>query len=141
MRSFFLDTNVVIDFLAGRQPFAADAGFLFDSALKGNCHVFISALSYHNIWYILRHSHRPAALQKLLNDLGEISEIAPVSTGAVKQALSSKGKDLEDALQFYSALELGTIDALITRNVKDFKFDGLAIMTPAEAVALQNSTP
>ncbi len=35
MRHFFLDTNVVLDVLAKRQPFAAVAAQLFERALQG----------------------------------------------------------------------------------------------------------
>lgn len=136
MKIFFLDTNVVVDFLAGRQPFATDAAVLFDAAVAGNCKVYISALSYHKIWYILRQSHPPAGTLRLLNHLEEIIGIAPVSAGAVRQALSSGIKDFEDALQYFCALEMDTIDVLITRNTKDFKESILAVMTPAEAAAL-----
>lgn len=136
MKHFFLDTNVVIDFLAGRQPFATDAALLFDAAVAGICKVYISALSYHHIWYILRQSYSLTETLRLLNNLEEITSIASVSADAVRQALSSGIKDFEDALQYFSALELDTIDVLITRNTKDFKQSTLAVMTPAEAVAL-----
>lgn len=139
MKHIFLDTNVVIDFLTGRHPFVNDAAQLFDAVVAGSCKVYISALSYHNIWYILRQSQPQAGTIHLLNGLEEITEIAPVSAGAVKRALSSGMKDFEDALQYFSALELNKIEILVTRNTKDFKGSTLAVMTPAEAVASLNA--
>jgi predicted nucleic acid-binding protein len=135
VKYLFLDTNVVIDFLTGRRPFADDAALLFDAAIAGVCKVYISALSYHNIWYILRQSHPHAGTLRLLSNLEQITEIAPASATSVKQALSSGMKDFEDALQYFSALELKKIDILVTRNTRDFKGSALAVMTPAEAAA------
>jgi hypothetical protein len=40
-------------------------------------------------------------------------------------------KDYEDALQYYSALENGD-EAIITRNLKDFKKSKLPVMTAAQ---------
>ena len=54
MKHVFMDTNVVIDFLANRQPFSLYAAKLFDLAVSGSITIYISALSYSNIYYILR---------------------------------------------------------------------------------------
>ena len=61
--------------------------------------------------------------------------IAPVTQKIIRQALEGKFKDFEDAVQYFCALELGIIDAVVTRNAKDFKNGELPIMSPAEAVA------
>jgi|GEM_PF-2007694 len=39
-------TNVVIDFLVNRQPFAMDAAKLFNLAIDGKAKIYISAVSY-----------------------------------------------------------------------------------------------
>jgi hypothetical protein len=44
--------------------------------------------------------------------------------------LYSDFKDFEDALQNYSAELNKEIDIIITRNIKDFKYSKLAVMTP-----------
>jgi predicted nucleic acid-binding protein len=35
MRHFFIDTNVLIDYLSGREPFVDDAAELFNLAFTG----------------------------------------------------------------------------------------------------------
>jgi len=50
MKQVFMDTNIVIDFLANRQPFAMDAAKLFDLAVNGKVRIFIAAVSYNNIY-------------------------------------------------------------------------------------------
>ncbi|MBK8683678.1 MAG: hypothetical protein IPN26_01135 [Bacteroidetes bacterium] len=53
MKHLFLDTNVLIDFLANRKPFALDAAALFDYSLKKKVTLYIATVSYNNIYYIL----------------------------------------------------------------------------------------
>jgi predicted nucleic acid-binding protein len=134
MKNLFLDTNVVIDYLANRQPFSLDAAKLFQLAEEGKVKLYISALSYNNVHYILRQSLSNNATIKILDELSEMSEIADVSKLIIRKALKSEFKDFEDAIQYYSALNLNKIDCIVTRNSKDFKKSNLALMTPSEAV-------
>jgi predicted nucleic acid-binding protein len=135
MRHIFLDTNVIIDFLAGREPFATDAAYLFDAAVSGTCKIYVCALSFNNIWYILSQTLKDTRTIGLLKELEKMTLIAPVTQKIIRQALDGKFKDFEDAVQYFSAQGLGIINALVTRNSKDFKNSELPIMSPAEAVA------
>jgi len=48
----------------------------------------------------------------------------------VLDALNSEFKDFENALQNFSAVQIGKINIILTRNIKDFKKSDLAILTP-----------
>lgn len=52
----FLDTNVVLDHLADRQPFAEYAHRIFGLAETGELIACVSSLSFSNLYYILRYS-------------------------------------------------------------------------------------
>ena len=43
-------------------------------------------------------------------------------------------KYFEDALQYFAAVNKGNIDAIITRNVKDFKTSEIGVLTPESYV-------
>ena len=45
-----------------------------------------------------------------------------------------KAKDFEDALQYFSAKAIG-VDCIVTRNVKDFPFSELQVLTPKDFLA------
>jgi predicted nucleic acid-binding protein len=135
MKHIFLDANVIIDFLAGREPFATDAAYLFDAAVAGTCKVYVCALSFNNIWYVLSQTLKETRTIGLLKELEKMTIIAPITQEIIRQALDGKFKDFEDAVQYFCALDLGIIDALATRNSRDFKNSELSIMSPAEAVA------
>ena len=59
MQNIFLDTNILIDFFADRKPFSTEAAKLFSYSFKKKINIYISAVSYNNIYYILRQSFSP----------------------------------------------------------------------------------
>lgn len=140
MKHIFMDTNVVIDFLADRQPFSHYAASLFDLSVDGKIRIYISAVSYNNIYYVLRQSLTNDATIKLLEELAEITEIADVTKSIIQQSLKIDFRDYEDAIQYYCALSIPDIDFIVTRNTKDFKKSVLPVLTPAESIASLNST-
>ena len=59
-----------------------------------------------------------------------ITEVLSTDRDVIIKALNSNFKDFEDALQNYSAELNGKIDLIVTRNIKDFKYSTLGVMTP-----------
>ncbi|MFB9842192.1 type II toxin-antitoxin system VapC family toxin [Mucilaginibacter ginsenosidivorans] len=139
MKNIFIDTNVVIDFLADRRPFSIDAARLFDLAINQKVKVHISAVSYNNIYYILRQSLTRDVTIKLLEELSGMTEIVDVTNDIIRKSLKTDFKDYEDAIQYYSALSLPEIDFIVTRNSRDFKKSIISVLTPAEAIASLNN--
>jgi len=135
MKHVYMDTNVVIDLLANRQPFSSDTAKLFDMAVNNKIRIYISALSYSNIYYIVKRSLslNNVAMTTLLEELFEMTEIVDVTKSIILKSLKAGFADYEDAIQYYSAISVEEISMIITRNGKDFKKSALAILTPAEA--------
>lgn len=141
MKQIFLDTNVIIDFLADRKPFSIAAASIFNYAVLGKIKLYISAVSYNNIYYILRQSFSNTQTIKLLDELSQMTEVADVTKAIIKNSLKSDLKDFEDAVQYNCALSLNKIDFIVTRDTKDFKKSALPIMNPEEALILiENAT-
>jgi predicted nucleic acid-binding protein len=69
MKNIFLDTNVLIDFLADRKLFSIEAAKLFDYSLKKKLTIYVAPVSYNNIYYILRQSCMHSEAIKILNEL------------------------------------------------------------------------
>ncbi len=136
MKHLFLDTNVIIDVLANREPFSNDSSRLFDYADKGNLSVYISALSYSNIYYILRKTCSHKEMVSLLKDIKAISMTMDVTESIIDRSLDSGLKDLEDAIQLNTALSNKKIQAIVTRDIKGFKNSDISVLTPEEAVRL-----
>lgn len=133
----FVDSDVVIDFFTDRMPFANPASELFDWAEKGKVHVYLSAVSINNIYYIVRKylSHKKAV--RIIEDLTEMTEIIGTTKSEIVQALKNDFKDFEDSVQYSTALSIGGIEAIITRNVKDYRNAQIAIFTPNDYLKMK----
>ena len=136
MKHFFLDTNVVIDVLANREPFSEDATRLLDYGEKSKVGLFISALSYSNIYYILRKTTTHKELLSLLRDLEAITTTLDVTGFMIRESINSGLKDFEDSIQLNTALSDKRIEAIVTRDPHDFKTKAIAIITPKEALSI-----
>ena len=132
MRRGFLDTNVVIDLLDKREPFWKDAAALFTMAYNGQVELYISSLTYATASYLLR-KHGKEGTRALLGNLRELSKVTAVGETEVDLAMASAFDDYEDALQYFSAAN-AKVEAIVTRNKKDFHASGLPVMSPEEFV-------
>jgi predicted nucleic acid-binding protein len=134
MRFLFVDTNVLIDFLADRKPFSVEAARLFTLSLSKKVKIYISAVSYNNIYYILRQTVSHEDALHLLAELLEITELVDVTKNIIDAAIKSNFKDFEDAIQYHCALSINKIEIIITRDTKDFKKSLIPIMTTTEVL-------
>lgn len=139
MIHLFLDTNIVIDFLTNRKPFSSEAAKLFDFSEKGEIKLYLSAVSYNNIYYVVKKLSSHKETIKILNSLEEMTEIIDTTSSTIKSALNSEFNDFEDALQYYTAKLNPNINGIVTRNGSDFKHSSISIFTPEEAIKFVES--
>ena len=139
MKHLFLDTNVIIDVLANREPFSNVSSKLLDYGDKGKLNIYISALSYSNIYYLLRKTCSHKEMISLLKDIKAISTIMDVTGDIINKAIESGLKDFEDAIQFNTALSNKKIQAMVTRDIKGFKNSDISVLTPEEALGIIES--
>jgi predicted nucleic acid-binding protein len=137
----FLDTDVVLDHLAQRAPFAESAHRIFALAETGALHVYISSLSFNNLYYLLRKMKGHPEAVRLLRALSELFQISPVTRTEIESALLAEFSDLEDAIQHASACSQNSIDAIVTRNTKHFLRSKIRVLTPQEFLAEQILPP
>jgi len=130
VKIIFLDTNILIDFLADRPPFSKFAIEIFDNAEKGNIKLYTSSHSFATTHYLLKKYIGELELRKLLFSLLDFIDIIAVDNGIIKKSLLSKHKDFEDAIQIFAANSVDKVDYIITRNLKDFKDTGIKVCSP-----------
>jgi len=126
----FMDSDVVIDFFTDRDPHVNPASELFELNEQGIIKIFLSAVSINNIYYIVRRflGHKKAI--QVIESLTEMTEIIGTTKNEILQALKNDFSDYEDSIQYSSALTIQKLDAIITRNIKDYKNSKIAVMTP-----------
>jgi len=126
----FVDSDVVIDFFTDREPHANPASKLFELNERGEIKLYLSAVSINNIYYITRRYLGHKNTLGVIEDLTEMTEILGTTKNEITQALKNNFKDFEDSIQYSTALTIKGIEAILTRNIKDYKNSAIAVMTP-----------
>jgi predicted nucleic acid-binding protein len=130
MTGVFTDTDILLDYISGRQPFTIQAARIFEANHRGKILVYTTSLSFSNLYYVLRKVYPHMKVISQLDALSGHIKILKVDEGIIKQALKSSFKDFEDAIQYYSAMSVKNIGIIVTRNIKDYKDSVLPVMTP-----------
>jgi predicted nucleic acid-binding protein len=134
MKNLFIDTNVLVDLIADRQPFSKFAVELFELAEKNQVKLYTSSHSYATTHYLLKKYLTEKELREILLSLLDFVIIIPVDFNVIKKSLLSQHKDFEDAIQIFAANTIITIDFIVTRNLKDFKDTGIVVLPPDEVL-------
>lgn len=135
MKRVFVDSDIVLDLLAQRQPYYPFAAQFFSLAEKGKITACISPLIFANLHYILRKQSSKEEAIKNLKKLRVLVTVLPINEKIIDLALASDFRDFEDAIQYYTAVE-NELEALITRNKRDYKETQIAVWTAEEFLAM-----
>ena len=128
MDSVFVDTDIALDLLSERVPYYQAAAKLFTLGDRGKIKIFTSAVSFNNINYLLTKQFNASESRRILSSFKVLVKILAVDGKIIDLALNSKFSDLEDAIQYFTAIENG-IEILLTRNSKDYKQARIAILS------------
>jgi predicted nucleic acid-binding protein len=132
MKKVFVDTNILVDLLADRQPFSKFAIELFELSENGKVRLFTSSHSIATTYYILKKYITENKLRETILDLLELVSVIAVDLPILKKGLLSTHKDFEDAIQIFAAGTIADMDFIVTRNIKDYKNVGIAVLPPDE---------
>ncbi|GHV64665.1 PIN domain-containing protein [Bacteroidia bacterium] len=134
MTKILLDTDVILDFLFDREPFAENAARIISLCESGKIEGYITPVIISNTYYLLRKTATHEEVIEKLRILLSIIDVLIIDKHIILQALNSSFRDFEDALQNYSAESDKSIDVIITRNVKDYKVSALIVMPPEKYI-------
>lgn len=137
MKNIFLDADILLDVALERQPFALHASLILSlpEYVKTT-----SVLNIANLYYLVsKHQDKYQAR----NNVGLIishCQILSVDSSMIRKAHNSLFKtfsDFEDAIQHYCAVG-HSMNAIITRNGKDFRNSELPVYSPKKFLELFN---
>ena len=134
-KKVFVDTDIIYDLLAKRDPFYSAAAHLFTLADEGKVQIFISALSLANIHYLISKHQSENQAKQILRKFKLLVHITPLNEKIIDLALNSEFEDFEDAIQYFSALQ-NEIEILLTRNLKDYKKAQISVLTAQDFINL-----
>jgi len=131
MRRLLIDTNIILDLLAKRDPFYDFAAEIFSLADTNKIELYTSSISIINTNYILSKILSEKEAREILRKFRILVKVLPCDEKIIDLGLNSSFKDYEDAVQYFTAIE-NQMDGILTRNVKDFKSSKIPVMTPEE---------
>ena len=135
----FIDTNVILDVLADREPFTDESAAIFSLIEKDVIAGYIAAHTATTVFYLLHKELGLKRAKRALMDLLKLVKIVPVDHDRLLQALAMNWDDFEDAVQAACAAKVDA-DYLITRNREDFARADVTVRSPAELLALYKPT-
>ena len=131
MIKVFVDSDIILDLLAEREPHYIHAARLFTLINQNKIIAFTSPLIFANLHYLLKKQTTNIIALKSLRKLKTLLNILPIDERVIEQSLNSEFHDFEDAIQYYTAVNNG-ITLIITRNKVDYKRSKIDILTADE---------
>jgi predicted nucleic acid-binding protein len=128
-----IDTNVIVDVALEREPFYAESDRILTFVEEGEIQGYVSASTFSDLYYIIRRDKGRDWTLEFLRQLATFCQVATVDNSVISIALTCNFKDFEDAIQ-YSTAVINLIDAIVTRNPRDFPVNIPRIVTPNQLI-------
>jgi predicted nucleic acid-binding protein len=125
------DTDVVLDLLLDRQPFSTPAADLFSRVERGEIRGFLCATTVTTIHYLAAKVIGTRRARAEVRRLLTLFDVAPVNRTVLEAALLGTFVDFEDDV-IYEAARHVDVEAIVTRNTRDFKQSVIPIHQPSE---------
>ncbi len=129
-----LDTNVLLDHLLGRAPWAVDAAGIWQAVDDQRLDGFVAATTITNIFYITRRHAGLQVAHAAVRTCLSAFEIITVDHAVLTRAANLPGNDFEDNVQIICAIT-ASLDAIITRDPQGFRVATVPVLSPADALA------
>lgn len=127
----FIDTNILIDFIARRDGFFQFAANIINLGVKGEIKLCATPLSYATCVFIAKKVLGYDGVIKAMQIIDHYIDVVTMDSIQCHNALYSNMPDYEDMLQFEAAYAAGC-DVIITRNKRHFPLDALQVLEPGE---------
>ncbi len=131
MIELFVDSDIILDLLAQREPHYIHAARLFTLIDQNEVVAYTSPLIFANLHYILKKQSSNLLALKNLRKLKTLINILSIDEKVIEQSLNSEFNDFEDAIQYFTAVNNG-ITLIITRNKTDYKRSKIDVLTAEE---------
>jgi predicted nucleic acid-binding protein len=133
--SLLIDTNIILDVILARDPWAADAVRALDAVNRKRARGFISAHAVTTLYYIVEEVRDRTTANTAVADVLQILEVVPLDSSDFQRAIALGLNDFEDAVQVAAHLRAGA-DFLVTRDAKHFTNAPVTVMSPGEILAI-----
>lgn len=125
----FLDTNLLIDYFARRQPFFSAWVQLRCAQVLGDVELWVSAKSFTDVFYVVSRLCEGDRLQAALLESLSFLNVCPIDGDDIANAARICWPDFEDCLVDIAARKVGA-DCIITRDRAGFERSRLPVYSP-----------
>ena len=129
------DTDVILDLLLDREPFAEAAARLFSIAEKGDITGYVCATTITTLHYLASKVAGAGKAKRHIERLLSFLEVAPVNRAVLEAAIEGKFDDFEDGVISEAAHQVRA-EAIITRNVRHYKSSAVPAYSSAEILQI-----
>ena len=131
-----IDTNVALDVLGNRMPFADAASAVLTQCETKKITGYVSATTVTDIYYVLSKAVPDhILLHTILEKFLSVVELVDVTKREIFNALKLRSTDFEDMVQSECAASCGA-DYIITRNGRDFAGSKVKAIAPDDFLKL-----
>lgn len=130
----FIDTNIFLDLFLDREKFADAAESLLLECERGRIEGVTSASNVINIYYLVNQQKIKAEAKRIIRKLLNFVSVPATHHKDLLLAMESEFSDFEDAVQYFTALNVVGLNYIITRNKKDYKTSSIEVLTAEEFV-------
>jgi predicted nucleic acid-binding protein len=131
-----IDTNVILDALIDREPFAAEAREIVTHCSQKKFLGYFAGHTIPDIFYILRKDYSSAQRKDMLMGLCRTMDVVGIDKPMLMNALANEFfDDVEDCLQSECAVSAGA-DYVVTRNIDDFTNSPVPAISPEKFLEL-----
>lgn len=140
MKAVLFDTNILLDGLLQRQPWAPSVNALWQANEDGILRACIASTSLTNIFYIVRKVSDRARAEHAIDACLDAFTLLPIDAYVMSLARSINGGDFEDDVLLAAALRWGT-EAIITRDPRGFRKATIPVLSPEQGQVLYLGAP
>jgi predicted nucleic acid-binding protein len=135
MKRILFDTNVLLDVLFDRKPWAEMSAVAWALAESGVCEGMLAAHAVTTIHYLLRKETGNAGTKRVISSILRVFRVAAVDGPVLEAALQLSFSDFEDAVTA-AAARLANCDYIVTRDPKGFRGSPVRPLTPEAVLPL-----
>jgi len=135
MMRLLFDTNVVLDVLLDRQPYAEASAAAWAAVESGKAEGLVAAHAVTTIHYLIRKEMGAVKAKRIVSAILRVFGIAVVDGAVVQEALQLSFSDFEDAVTA-AAARLAGCDCIVTRDPKGFRGSPVRSLTPEAVMPL-----
>ena len=134
-----IDLNVILDVIQKREPHYSASAAVLELVERQTIRGSLAAHAITTIHFLVRKYQNQTIANQAIQWLLEHFDIIAADRNILMQATALNWKDFEDAVISVSA-QMHSCDAIVTRNIKDFRQSFVPALTPDEFLISLNGT-